>query len=167
MKKPFLSKKYLSIIVTFSLFLIPLLFLINQSIEKGIFILFTLVVWLILFIYTRKLIISSILYILFILPFNITIQLPSVVEFFNTEFLLSTPFVNGVYVNYLVPTISILDLGAFLLLLSIFTEKGLFFYINILKSFKNGIFIFTFPKGQYQRTGLRQVLLLLLLWFPH
>jgi hypothetical protein len=49
---------------------------------------------------------------LFALPFNISIAFPSLVD----------PYVTGVYVNYLVPTVSILDVFALLLLASLISQ---------------------------------------------
>jgi O-antigen ligase len=85
---------------------------------------------------------SSLLYILFVLPFNVTFQLPLAVEIFNTNFEIANPFVSGIYVNYLIPTLSIMDLGIFLLLISILIEKGSSIYLKLFKNIKNGIVLF-------------------------
>jgi putative inorganic carbon (HCO3(-)) transporter len=101
------------------------------------------------------------------LPFNITYQLPYSILGIQ----LAEPFVDGVIVNYLIPTISILDLGVILLLLSLLVGKkielrfkGFSFlkifvmfgiYLTILSIFKGGflsilnsfrilLYIFTF-----------------------
>jgi hypothetical protein len=50
---------------------------------------------------------------LLVLPFNISIAFPSLVD----------PYVTGVYVNYLVPTISILDVFTLLLLSSLLSQN--------------------------------------------
>lgn len=57
---------------------------------------------------------TSLLLFWIVLPFNIAIQ----VYFNNTD-----PYVNGIFTNYLVPTISILDLFGILLLISSILEK--------------------------------------------
>jgi hypothetical protein len=67
------------------------------------------------------------------------LQLPLSVEIFNTEVLLAEPFVEGIYVNYLVPTLSIIDLGILLVLGSILLTKGFSFYKNLFKTIKNGL----------------------------
>jgi O-antigen ligase len=97
------------------LLILPLTFLVNENVEKAIFILFLLLIWNILGIYFKDFIKSSFLTLLLLLSFNITYQLPYSVLGIQ----LAEPFVNGIIVNYLIPTISILDLGVFLLLLSI------------------------------------------------
>ncbi|MHC1716584.1 MAG: O-antigen ligase family protein [Candidatus Dojkabacteria bacterium] len=115
---------------------IVLLFFVNESLGRSIAILVSLLFWLVLFLCTKNSILSSLLYILIVLPFSITYQLPHSVLFFNSEILLSDPYVNGVYVNYLVPTVSIIDLGLLLLVFSIVKEKGIAFFIKILSSYK-------------------------------
>jgi O-antigen ligase len=72
----------------------------------------------------------------------VTIQLPSTVEIFNTYISLSEPFVNGIHVNYLVPTLSVIDIGVVLLLFSLLIEEGASFYLKMLKSLKTGLLIF-------------------------
>jgi hypothetical protein len=62
---------------------------------------------------------ASFLLLLLILPFNITYQLPY--QILGVE--IANPFVNGIIVNYLIPTLSILDLSVFLILISIFFTK--------------------------------------------
>ncbi|KUK76800.1 MAG: Uncharacterized protein XD93_0711 [candidate division WS6 bacterium 34_10] len=108
----FLKKNWnyvLSVLLIFSL-----IFLLSESVEKTVFIFIALLIWNILGIYFKDFIKSSFLTLLLLLPFNITYQLPYSVLGIH----LADPFVNGVIVNYLIPTISILDLGVFLLLLS-------------------------------------------------
>jgi O-antigen ligase len=104
-------------LIVFFLLAIPLLFLMHENIGRALFILISLLVWLILTIKTRSVVLSSLLYILITLPFNLTYQLPTHVLFFNTE-----PYVNGIYSNYLVPTFSILDLGLVLFIISYIYE---------------------------------------------
>lgn len=73
---------------------------------------------------SKNILLSSLLYILIILPLNITFQLPASVQIFSNDIFLYSPYVEGVYVNYLVPTLSILGLGAILLLLSSSLQNG-------------------------------------------
>ena len=106
-------------LITFVLLAIPLLFLMHENVAKMLAILISLIIWFVLTIKTKSLALSSILYILITLPFNLTYQLPTHVLFFNTE-----PYVNGIYSNYLVPTISLLDLGLCLFIASFIYEYG-------------------------------------------
>jgi O-antigen ligase len=62
---------------------------------------------------------GSFLLLLLILPFNITYQLPY--QILGIE--IANPFVNGIIVNYLIPTLSILDLSVFLILISILLTR--------------------------------------------
>jgi hypothetical protein len=108
---------------------------------KTLVIFFSLLSWVGLFIYTKNLFLSSLLYIFLVLPCNITLQLPLSVEIFNTEILLAEPFVEGIYVNYLVPTLSVLDLGILIALGSIVVKRGFSLYVDMFKNLKNGLAI--------------------------
>jgi O-antigen ligase len=99
-----------------TLLLVPLL---SQSLERVLFVVTVLVIWNILGLLFKDFVKASLLALLLILPFNITYQLP----YSLLGMQLSDPYVNGVIVNYLIPTISILDLGVFLLLLSLVFNK--------------------------------------------
>ena len=96
--------------------LTPILFW-GENYSKCIFILISLILLIVLTLINKKPAISSLLYIFFILPFNITFQLN-----------ITDPYVNGVYVNYLVPTVSILDLAIVVFLVASLTDSG---YIKI------------------------------------
>jgi hypothetical protein len=134
-----LKKEFLVIAIVLILFLALSPILLKESSQKTIVIFLSLLSWVGLFIYTKKILFSSLLYIFLVLPFNITLQLPLSVEIFNTEVLLAEPFVEGIYVNYLVPTLSIIDLGILLVLGSILLTKGFSFYKNLFKTIKNGL----------------------------
>jgi len=112
-------KQYWFQLGVFVLLAIPLLFVIQENTFKVLIILVSLLAWLVVSIKTKSVVLSSILYILITLPFNLTYQLPAHVLFFNTD-----PYVSGIYTNYLVPTISILDLGLVLLITSYIYEYG-------------------------------------------
>lgn len=133
------KKEILFITIVFLSFLVLSPILLNESPLKTLVIFLSLVLWVGLFIYTKNISLSSFLYIFLVLPFNITLQLPASVKILNTEVLLAQPFVEGIYVNYLVPTLSILDLGIFLILGSILVTKGFSFYKDLFKNIKNGL----------------------------
>jgi len=135
------KKEFLFITIVFLLFLVFSPLLLSESPLKTLVIFLSLVSWLGLFIYTKNILISSLLYIFLVLPFNITLQLPLAVEIFNTEISIVKPFVEGVYVNYLVPTLSILDLGIVLVLGSFLVTKGFSFYKDLFKNLKNGLLL--------------------------
>ena len=84
----------------------------NENIEKSLFILLIIVIWNILGTLLKNFIVSSFLILLIFLPFNITFQLP----------ISQSSFINGILVNYLIPTISIVDLFVFLILISMILE---------------------------------------------
>ena len=140
LSKDKIKKESLFIFITFLVFLIISPILLKESPLKTLMIFLSLVSWSGLFIYTKDILFSSLLYILLVLPFNITLQFHSFVEIFNTKVLLAQPFVEGIYVNYLVPTASILDVGILLSLVGILVTKGFSFYKTLFKDFKNGIF---------------------------
>jgi len=112
-------KQYWFQLGIFVLLTVPLLSVVQDNAPKALIILVSLLAWLIVSIQTKSIVLSSLLYILITLPFNLTYQLPTHVLFFNTD-----PYVSGIYTNYLVPTISILDLGLVLLIASYIYEYG-------------------------------------------
>lgn len=123
--KAFLKRNIFPIIISI-LVILPLLFLAKENASRMLVIIFSILVWLGVCIKTQSLVISSLLYILIVLPFNITYQLPTDVLFFHTD-----PYVSGIATNYLVPTISILDLGICLLIASYVYEFG-FKHVKVL-----------------------------------
>ena len=142
MKRKLINKERLFIIIVFFLSSICLSLLFQESSYKSLFLFLTILIWGVSIFYTRSISFSSFLYILFVLPFNVTLQLPHSVHILGTEILLSSPFVAGIYVNYLVPTVSILDVGVSLFLSSVIVEKGIYVYWRLLKNWKNGVLIF-------------------------
>lgn len=89
--------------------------LLSLDIGKAIFVLTLFLFWAVLSLRTKKPSYISFLYILIVLPFNITLQLP----FLSSE----DPYVRGIISNYLIPTISILDVGFVLLFISLAFER--------------------------------------------
>ncbi len=142
MSKTIFLKKSIPYLILLTFFIISTIFLFKESPGRSIFLLISFFTWVVLFFCTKNAILTSLLYILIVLPFNITYQLPHSVVFFDTEILLSSPYVNGVYVNYLVPTISILDLGIIFLLFSILKEKGLVFLKDVINRYRWYIYLF-------------------------
>ena len=142
MSKTTFLKKSIPYLILLSCFTIFTIFLFKESLGRSVFLVISFFTWVVLFFCTKNAILTSLLYILIVLPFNITYQLPHSVVFFDTEVLLSSPYVNGVYVNYLVPTISILDLGILFLLFSILKEKGFVFLKNVIDRYKWYIYLF-------------------------
>lgn len=146
MEKKLLKDRYLRLVLLISVFLIfifiPLFWI---SIPKTIVLILSVFLWFGLYIYTKNILTSSFLYTLFVLPFNLSIQLPYTVEIFNTEILLSNPFVDGLFVNYLVPTIFIVDLGILLMFFSVIKLKGFKGFWSEIKNIRNGfLFLFLF-----------------------
>ena len=111
---PYILLVFLCIIL--SIFFLP------ESLERTLVVLLLLIGSLILLFYTKNSILSSALFLLFVLPLNVTFQLPESVSIFGTELILSNPYVNGVYVNYLVPTIALTDLALLLFCFASFTS---------------------------------------------
>lgn len=124
-------KTYRFQLIVFFLLASPILFLIKDNSLKVLTLELFLIGWLLLSIKTKNIILSCILYILVTLPFNLTYQLPLHVLFFNTD-----PYVNGMHTNYLVPTLSILDIGLGLFLASYIYEYGFNHIKVILNKYK-------------------------------
>lgn len=118
--------------------------LLHDSLGRFLFIQLSLLLYIGIFLYTKDIIKSSLLYILFVLPFNITYQLPHSVEILSTEIQISNPYVMGIFVNYLVPTISILDIGVFVMLLAYVFQNGLRQFLSEIVEMKNGFLVFLF-----------------------
>lgn len=120
--RTFLRRNYSYLLISL-LLLLPICFLLNENIGKGITLILLLLCWLILVVYSNKGTFVSLLFIFLVLPFNITVQIPESVHIFNSNISISDPYVGGLWVNYLVPTLSVLDLFIFLLLVTLFKEE--------------------------------------------
>lgn len=107
---------------------LPVIFLAGENLGKAIFISMSLIVWfvfsLINFRLKRKLpyVISAIYLLAIVSFFNITFQFDSLLD-------LTQQKVAGIYVNWLIPTISIIDIFV-----------GILFYELIIANFKQNIF---------------------------
>jgi O-antigen ligase len=126
-------KKYWNIIISL-LLIITLVPFLTDNWGKGIVILSVIFIWNILGYVLKDFLKSSFVILLLILPFNITYQLP----YELLGFQLSDPFVDGIIVNYLIPTLSVVDLGVFLLLISMVFQKRIVLEwkgISFLKTF--------------------------------
>jgi len=141
MERKIINKEKVFIITVFILSSMCLSFLLRESLHKSLFLFLTILIWIVSTFYTKSISFSSLLYILFVLPFNVTLQLPYSVHILGTEVLLSTPFIAGIYVNYLIPTVSILDIAILLLLASVVVENSFSFYWKMIKDWRNGIII--------------------------
>ena len=116
--KAFLKRNIFPTVVSI-IVIIPLLFLVKENALRMLVIILSILAWFLVCVKTKSLVTSSLLYILITLPLNITYQLPTDVLFFHTD-----PYVSGIATNYLIPTISILDLGLVLLIASYVYEFG-------------------------------------------
>lgn len=93
------------------------LFLNGESLPRVIVLESLFIIWFVLVKLSKSPVFSSALTSLLVLPFNITLTLPFLVD----------PYVRGVYSNYLSPTLHVLDVFLFILLVSLSSElfKGL------------------------------------------
>lgn len=166
MKTIHFIKKYWNYFL--SIFFISLITpLLKENFFKAVILILVVIIWNIIGIITKNFLKASIFTLLLSLPFNITYQLPY--SILGIE--IANPFVDGVIVNYLIPTISILDVSVFLILLSLLSKrkiqlhrKGLSFikifilfslyllflsvfkesYLSILNSLRLLLYVFTF-----------------------
>ncbi len=118
LKGIFHKKNYPFLFLDIFLFLSCFLF-VDDSLGRFLFLLFSILLYIFLSLCLKNRVISSVLYILITLPFNITYQIPQTVKIFSSTVTFYDSYVNGVSVNYLIPTLSIVDLGFFLLLYSL------------------------------------------------
>jgi len=110
-KKFFKENIFLVITIAFSCIL---LFLLKENLPKVIVLEILIWSWYLLGKRNKDFTSTSLLLILFVLPFNISIQLP----FSGID-----PYVNGVFTNYLMPVVHILDMAVGIFLISAFLEK--------------------------------------------
>jgi hypothetical protein len=94
--------------VTWSSVFVVNLFFIPENLPRSLFIFATLLFWAWFTNRSKDPIRSSVLSLLLVLPFNVTMAFPQ----------LADPYVAGVYVNYLVPVVSIIDIFVLLFLAS-------------------------------------------------
>jgi hypothetical protein len=135
--KAFLKRNIFSIIVA-TLTILALLFFAQENAERTLVLILSVIGWFLICVRTRSLFTSSLLYILIVLPLNITYQLPTDVLFFHTD-----SYVTGINTNYLIPTLSILDFGLVLLLISYMHEFGVKHTKILLYSYSLWIILFT------------------------
>ncbi len=121
-------EKYLHIFIYIFLLLlsIPLCF---QNLSKGIFLLLIFTIWF-LIPFFKKGYLYTLLFIFFLLPFNITLQIPESITLLGNILLLSQPYVAGLWVNYLLPTLSILDIFVLIFLLQLFIYRKISIYYS-------------------------------------
>jgi len=130
-----ISKDYVFLGVVIILGILLSLAFCSENPARLVAMLFSFVLLLLSYFFSKNILLSSLLYILIILPFNITFQLPQSVQIFSNNIQLFDPHVEGVYVNYLVPTLSLLDLGAVLFLFSSFLQNGRKKIVEIFKKY--------------------------------
>lgn len=136
MLKDIFSKKnypflFLDVFLLFSCF-----FFVDDSFGRFLFLFFSILLYIFLSYYLKNRIVSSLLYILITLPFNITYQLPQIVKILGSTFTLYDAYVNGVSVNYLIPTVSIVDLGFFILFYSLIFSNSISFSRRIISRYR-------------------------------
>ncbi len=124
MLRYYLSKRNIPFILLDILLVLSSFFFLNESLGRFLTLLSFILIYITVSFITKNRIYSSILTIFLILPFNVTYQLPSTLNIFSTTIKIYNEFVNGVIVNYLIPTISILDVWCVILLFSIIFTKG-------------------------------------------
>ncbi len=139
--RSFLKKNILFLILDIFLVLSTILF-VEESLGRAIILAISFLIHIFFLLYTKNPVYSSILYILITLPFNITYQLPEYVEILSSRIHIYDAYINGIFVNYLVPTISIVDIGIFLFLFSTLFYKGITFLKNSLSKYKIILSIF-------------------------
>ncbi len=120
--KEFVKKYFLFFVST--ILVSVSLYLTTENLYKGIFLSLVFLLWCV---FSKKIGVykTTIIGIFLLLPFNITIQLPPSLNILGLQILLSDPYVAGFWVNYLVPTLSILDIFVLILFVYILSKKGI------------------------------------------
>lgn len=117
MQKNNFSKKKLLVSLLFFFTLVAISFFAKDSIGRFFTISFLTLFFYTVFFFSNSFPLAFLCFLILALPFNVTYQFQF--EFANT-------LVNNIHVNYLVPTVSVLDLGVFLFLLcSLVWDKSL------------------------------------------
>ncbi|MGI6484021.1 MAG: O-antigen ligase family protein [Candidatus Dojkabacteria bacterium] len=133
MLKKFFKKKDIGIILIFVFVFAVLSFFAKESLSRYFSVLLFLIIFLLTFLFTKNIFFSFLTFLFLTLPFNITYQLPIAFE---------KTLVNNIHVNYLVPTVSILDIGVFIFLISLLITKLNYFKI-IFHKYKISFLLFT------------------------
>ena len=107
------------------LLVVSSLLLVNNSFSKAIFLALLFFVFGIKICRSRHKILTSLLLGLIVLPYNITFQLPENIVILGKNLTLYNPYTNGMSVNYLIPTLSILDVVVFITIFSFVYTYGI------------------------------------------
>lgn len=141
----FLSSRKIFAYFLFLVLSLVVLFLSPQNLGRSLFIQFVLIIWILMnWRYKFNLLLSSLAILALLLPFNVTIKIPDTIRGFT----LYEPYVMSVRVIYLIPVISVIDLGVVLIFLSlIFENRNTIFKrfgnikVNLTKVFHNNSFV--------------------------
>ena len=127
------SKKKLLVSLLFAFTLLVSSLFVKESIGRFISVSTLVLFFYLFYLFSEKISFAFISFLLLSLPLNITYQLP--IEFSKT-------LVNNIHVNYLVPTLSIIDLGVFLFITALLIENRLQFK-TIFQKYKLPLFLFS------------------------
>ena len=127
------SKKKLLVSLLFAFILLVLSLFVKESIGRFISVSTLVLFFYLFYLFSEKISFAFISFLLLSLPLNITYQVP--IEFSKT-------LVNNIHVNYLVPTLSIIDLGVFLFITALLIENRLQFK-TIFQKYKLPLFLFS------------------------
>ncbi len=142
MLKGILVKKDIPFYVLLLLLFLMLTPLFFESIGRCLILLLLLLIFLLFYLFTKDILYSFLVFLLLSLPFNITYQIPQIfLEKLN--FLYSSSYVNGILVNYLVPTLSILDMGVVIFLLNFLLMGKIPTIQKVFLKYKLAIFLFS------------------------
>lgn len=133
MQKNNFSKKKLVVSLLFFFTFVAISFFAKESFGRFLSISFLTLFFYFVYFFSNNIPLAFLSFLILALPFNITYQFQF--DFVNT-------LVNNIHVNYLVPTISILDLGVFLFLVSSFLQDKSSFKSIFLK-FKLPLILFS------------------------
>lgn len=132
MLNKYFSKKKLLVTLLFVFTIFALSLFADESLGRFLTLSVLVLIFYFSYFFTNKIPLSFLLFIILSLPLNITYQQP--IEFSNT-------LVNNIHVNYLVPTLSVIDLGVFLFLFASLIENN-FVFKKIYIKYKQPLLLF-------------------------
>lgn len=129
-----LAKKDVLVISLFLLVFLAIIPLAKDSLGRFHILSIFLFLYLIIFLFSRNIFLSFGLFAFLVLPFNITYQIPIPVQ---------QSMANNLIVNYLIPTISVLDLSVGIFLIATSFKEGFSFFGRIFQKYKVALLLFS------------------------
>ncbi len=129
-----LAKKDVLVISLFLLVFLAIIPLAKDSLGRFHILSLLLFLYLTIFLFSRNIFLTFSLFAFLVLPFNITYRIPIPVQ---------QSMANNLIVNYLIPTISVLDLAVGIFLIATSFQEGFSFFGRIFQKYKVALLLFS------------------------